>query len=230
MESLPLIGEAAIITGGASPTQNEVNSRMAAYASYSGLICIDVESWEANTAQYVADNSTIPTAVAKYADLTAKLRIACPYATFGHFEIGVRNEYTNVLSATNSANYLNWQSANTAYGSIGSFVDCVFPCLYEFNTTLADWLTIAGRIQSEIARTLPGKKVYPFLWPLYYAVTSAGNGPIDGVTWRSMLDFCTSNFDGVVLWSGSLSGNWDRTFPWWCKTQEWIGPLPVDYR
>lgn len=112
---------------------------------------------------------------------------------------------------------------------LAQYVDAFFPEAY---TNYADyketsWLT---QEQTRIANARaigPGKPVYPYIWPIYYANTldqnnnNIGGTYVDSTYWNYELTNLYPLTDGVVIWSSS-SNVWSDATGWWEVTTAYV--------
>jgi len=100
----------------------------------------------------------------------------------------------------------------------------------ESGKTRQAWVDRLIRTVAESRRLMPGKPVYPFLWPRANptsgsSLTAYGLIPVD--FWRLQLETCYDHADGIILWDSSgapleWTAAWDEDVWWWRETLDFM--------
>lgn len=165
------------------PTQASVESACANADTSANLIIIDIEhfdgmSWATADA---ADFSFLKTAFQTILGW-------CSPQLDNHQKVGVyggvpAGDYYNAIDGDGAPGYELWQAANDAMNFLAS-ADVVAPSIYIINyeaSPFTDTLAYVDAQMSEAARLAPGKRIVPFIQPMYSTEGDMG-GTISCVT------------------------------------------------
>lgn len=215
--------------GGIIPSQAVLNQRTATHANFNGIICFDIEGWLS-----ALDSAAIANANALYAQLAGMLHIACPLAKIGYYGFPPnRNYWGPVQHLSNPTAYNLWKSQNTQLQPITNGMDIGFPSLYTFYGTFLDdisnWEIYARENIAEAKRNMPGKPIYPFIWPQFHdSNVTIGGQLISGPFWRMQLDILLkTGCAGAVIWGGNQVA-WNNNSPWYLELKDFAITRPPD--
>lgn len=214
--------------GDGFPTQGEINTRFAAYAASTDLICLDVEAHWSLSSQAAAEADA-----ALLVDLIGMCRIACPNAQFAYYSGGAPNRnYFGAVALDGAAGYETWQTQNDWYQPVANAVDAMFPSLYTFYPNESQNLTYMRENIREARRLNPNVPCYPFIWPQYHDSNVGMVGQfIPYRYWYRILDQCAKWADGAVLWGGfGVQWSLASALPWWQATQDFMNRTEVPVR
>lgn len=215
------------------PSQEQVDAALAGYENYTGLICLDLESWQSH------GGTQAPAEVSrdKYILILQRCRIKCPLAKFGLY---------NVLPLLTNPNFYN---ASQGVGNIAGLrlyqdwflpiaphVDVLMPSGYFNRSTgviTGTSLKVLSRtndfVEEEILRCYPDKPVFSFISPFYLNTFSTGR-MISGVVWRRLLEDLERRGWNAVIWGGSTGVTFDTSMEWYQETIRFqASRAPVHY-
>lgn len=184
-------------------------TRMLQIGNYTdAIICLDYEGLQS----YEVADATYRGNIIKYVEMIRQVKCVNTSSVIGFFARPPIDDWGRMLADPLEAEI---KSDNDNLGSLVHHVDCFFPDLYARNNTISEWTTRATNIIAELTRIGSGKPVYPFVYPYY----TTGGAEISTANWRTILDFCLANCDGLVLWSGLTA--WP-TADWWTETLDFL--------
>ncbi len=203
--------EAGVIAG-TNPglTQPPLKSKMLQVGGYSDpLICLDYEGLES----YEVADTTYRGNIIKYIEMIRQVQCVNTTSTIGFFSVPPIDDWGRMLDDPLEAEI---KADNDNLGSLVHQVGCYFPDFYARNSTMAEWTTRATNIVAELTRIGVGKPVYPFVYPYY----TTGGAEMSTGNWRTILDFCLNNTDGLVIWGGLAA--WPTGANWITETLDFL--------
>jgi hypothetical protein len=197
------------------PTQAAISKALAAYATSTETLCLDVETFGPG----YTDAASAAITVANYLELLRMCRVACPTVKFGFYGLLPIRDYWSTMPTSAPTNLALWHQRNDYLLPLAAKVDVLFPSLYTFYADPVGWLFYANANVAEGRRIAKGKPIYPFIWPYYHnaAPVEIRNTLIPPDYWRTQLDMLAVIADGAVLWGG-FQIPWDPAAPWFQVT------------
>jgi len=162
------------------------------------LVVLDMETWGWN-----AD------AMRKYLEVIREFRGVNPYSKISMFGVMPTHGYLlyNAFSRNKPSLVNSWEKLQRIATPIMSEVDALTPSVYTMGPNTKAWAQEAKLMVQRARQEAPGKPVYVFVWPQYYA-GSSGCKPgsinaqfLPAAVWRNELETLYPIADGVVLWS-----------------------------
>ncbi len=183
---------------------------------------LDIEQWptdiRANTTA-AADAS-----IAKLLQSLAWFNDAAPGLDVGFYSLVPIRDYW-APGGGNATVIAAWHAANDYLAPLASAADALYPSLYTFYNEPAGWTIYANANIAEAKRVSGGKRVLPFIWPVYHEASQpiALRGTyIDYDYWKLQLTTIkAAGAEGAVLWGG-WQVPWDETLPWWRATKDFL--------
>jgi len=189
------------------PKKNYLNSIGGHYTD--ALICLDYEGLES----YEIAAATYRENIIKYVEIIRQIRCTNDSSNIGFFSVPPISDWGRMLADPLGAEI---KADNDMLNSLSDHVDCYFPDFYARNSTIAEWTTRSTNIIAELARIDGTRPVYPFVYPYY----TTGGAEISTANWRTILDFCLNNADGLVLWGGLTA--WPTGANWITETLDFL--------
>jgi len=177
------------------------------------LVVLDMETWG-----WSAD------AMRKYSEVIHDFRSANPSSKISMFGVMPTHGYLlyNAFSGNKPHLVDVWEKLQPIAAPVTSKVDALTPSVYTMGPDADAWAKEAKLMVNRARQAAPGKPVYVFVWPQYYA-GSAGCKPgsinarfLPSAVWRNELETLYPIADGVILWSP----------PWVCSGNSRIVTRP----
>lgn len=177
------------------------------------FVQLDIESW-------VGSNTRVRQ---NYLDTLRYLKQDLPEYPLGYYRVAPEWAHWNMHRDPNLL--LAWQNENLERKAIFELADVIYPALYTYHGNPELWIATAQHLIAEARRHAPGKKIVPFLWPVFHPssdVGGDGKAELSRAYWRQQLEFVRSNADGLVLWQDGQLPLWRDDLPWWQETLDFL--------
>jgi hypothetical protein len=188
-------------------------------------IQLDIEHWATDTRTNTT--GTVDASVAKLVQAIAWFKDQAPTLDVGYYSIVPIRDYWSPVNQLPDP-IAAWRAANDYLAPIASSADTLYPSLYTFYADPAHWVVYAQANIAEAQRVGAGKRVLPFIWPVYH--DGAAQPPelrgtyIDYDYWTLQLTTIkAAACAGAVLWGYQKA--WDDTQAWWQATKDFLAGL-----
>lgn len=211
------------------PTQASVVSAMQNAGGGSGVFpngrycrAIDIEyPWSYETSLHLYDQSTVNTAISKYAQvMTWASAVDTFNNTLGFYDVFPQpyQDWERIVNNTQGGTS-SWISDNAALSAICDVVQVFYPSFYCWENDFTKWQTFVDYKFNELSKYAPGARVIPFMWSTFYDGTSypeAGTAiPLN--TLHKMLRYLSNYVTEVIMWDATGTA-WDGNAGWWQTT------------
>ncbi len=201
------------------PTPQKMESALRIIKEKNILTVVDIEHWPLKSTTVQEKERSVD----NYRHVISSIKAQLPNINVGYYGVVPTIDFNRAKRPESSRLYLDWVDDNSRLLPVANLVDASFPSLYTINPSLDQWISRGAAHIREANRLLPGKPVYPFIWPYYHpqgGKYTEGHF-VEPEYWKSQLEMLRDNADGIVLWGGNkLVFNFDMD--WWKITRKFI--------
>lgn len=141
-----------------------------------------------------------------------------PGLSVGFYSMAPMFEYATAAHGSPAARQA-WRDANQRLAPLAERVDVIYPSIYVWFESRADWAASALSNLEEARQY--GKPVAPFIWPQHMnTIPEIASEYVPADYWRLVLNTLGSGGNDLVLWGGM--GRWDDDNAWWSVMRDWL--------